>query len=135
MLGLAPVLLLARCIGLLPRPRRHDEVFHLHRVFVASCLSCPEQKYLAASVALQGKKGGMAPLTERLLGFMFTQAFTSDEDEELEDQEANKGKGKGKGDTTHSHSSRCAWLSLSLSLPFVLRPWCGESEIYMRLCA
>ena len=48
-------------------------------------------------MALQGKKGGMSTLTERLLGFMFTQAFTSDEEEEHQDS-AKEDASKGIGD-------------------------------------
>ncbi|CAM9742427.1 unnamed protein product, partial [Pylaiella littoralis] len=44
------------------------------------------QKYLAVSVALQARIGGMSSLSERLMSFMFTQAFTSDEEDGQENQ-------------------------------------------------
>lgn len=34
------------------------------------------QKFLAASIALQGRRGSLAPLLERLLNFMFTQVLS-----------------------------------------------------------
>ncbi|CAB1097831.1 unnamed protein product [Ectocarpus sp. CCAP 1310/34] len=49
------------------------------------------QSFLAASVALEGRKDGMSSLVERLMAFMFTQAFISDEEEEQDLRERDKG--------------------------------------------
>lgn len=45
------------------------------------------QKYVAASVALGVRKGGLSALSERLLTFMFTQTSTVGGEEEGEGEE------------------------------------------------
>ncbi|CAN0365764.1 unnamed protein product, partial [Ectocarpus sp. 12 AP-2014] len=51
------------------------------------------QSFLAASVALEGRKDGMSSLVERLMAFMFTQAFISDEEQEQDGAKENADKG------------------------------------------
>lgn len=56
-----------------------------------------DQKCLAEAVALQGRKGGLPVLSERLLSFMFTQTstFKSDAEEGEEEEEEEQKAGAG----------------------------------------
>lgn len=67
-------------------PRCPTAIFCPWLVFISLPVdfSCFWQKFLAASVALQGRRGGLPFLAERLLMFVFTQAspLNNDKDED-----------------------------------------------------
>lgn len=62
-------------------------------VFLVVFFFVLQQSFLAASVALEGRKDGMSSLVERLMAFMFTQAFISDEEEEQDGAKEDADKG------------------------------------------
>ncbi|CAM9302189.1 unnamed protein product, partial [Ectocarpus sp. 4 AP-2014] len=89
------------------------------------------QSFLAASVALEGRKDGMSSLVERLMAFMFTQAFISDEEEEQDGAKENADKGpsidgltrlevRAMQDTDYDEPPGCLLLQLSRPAAAVL---------------
>lgn len=64
------------------------------------------QKCLAELVALQGRKGSLPLLSERLLSFIFTQASTAEREEGEEDEEeAERKAGEGADSASGGSSS------------------------------